>query len=289
MQQFIFSFILLLVFLLCNGAKGDVLELPRKNGDVVAGSRYIITTTRQADGKLIGEQLEHLADALDSLFAEYIKDAEIEPARHRHRVILYRNQREYSANLRRIEPTIDRTNGFYHAPGKTAHFFSTETKILFHEGTHQILAERFFHEKTPTFRNNFWVTEGIALFMETLIIEEERYRIGNILADRLYSAKVYWFEQNHRLSTRQLTAMSVAQIQASANRELQRIYSQSAALTHWLMFAEEGRYRGALFELLRRTYRNEATPDTLSELTGLSHEELDTKYAEFLKTIPSEP
>jgi hypothetical protein len=54
------------------------------------------------------------------------------------------------------------------------------------------------------------------------------------------------------------------------------------------MFAEEGRYRGALFELLRRTYRNEATPETLSELTGLSYEELDARYEKFLKTIPDD-
>ena len=287
-RQFImFSCILLSVFLLCNGAKGDMLELPRQTGDIVPGSRYAITTSRFEDGKLIEEKLEHLSNAWDLLAAAFWKDTRIKPAQHRHRVILYRDQREYIASLRRIEPAIARTNGFYHAPRKTAYFFSTEAKILFHEGTHQILAERFFYETTPTFRNNFWVIEGIALFMETLKIEEKRYKIGDIRADRLYSAKVYRFEQNHLLPIRRLTAMSAAEIQSS--RELQQIYSQSATLTHWLMFAEEGRYRGALFELLRLTYRNEAKPETLSELTGLSYEELDVKYAEFLKTIPDEP
>jgi len=289
MLRFTFSCILLTTLLLCNESKSNTLVLPRQNGDVVPGSHYVLTTNRVEDGQFIGERLEHLSNAWNLLFAELMKDAKIEPAQHRHRVILYRNQREYIASLWRIEPAIAQTNGFYHAPRKTAHFFSTESKILFHEGTHQILAERFFHERVPTFRNNFWAVEGIALLMETLKIEEERYKIGDILADRLYSAKVYRFEQNHHLPIRRLTAMSAAEIQSKPSRELQQIYSQSAALTHWLMFAEEGRYRGALFELLRRTYRNEATPETLSELTGLSYEELDAKYAEFLKTIPDEP
>jgi len=144
-----------------------------------------------------------------------------------------------------------------------------------------------FHEKQPTFRNNFWAVEGIALFMETLKIEDKYYQIGDILADRLYAAKVQ-SERGYRMSIQRLTAMSAAEIQSSTE-ELLPIYRQSVALTHWLMLAEEGRYRPALFELLRQTYRNEATPETLSELTGLSYAELDARYAEFLNTIPAEP
>ena len=285
MRQFTFPFILLTI-LLCGAVKGNTLELPRPTGEVVPGLRFDITTVQQEDGKLIGKRLEHLSNAWDLLFAKFMRDSKIEPAQHRLRVILYRDQREYIAHLLRIEPAIARTNGFYHAPGRTIHIFSTEPRILFHEGTHQILAERFFHDTRSTFRNNYWVVEGIALLMETLRIGDDHYRIGDIFANRLYAAKVHRFERNHNLPIRQLVAMSAAQIQTS--RDLDGIYSQSAALTHWLMFAEEGHYRGALFELLRRTYRNEATPETLSELTGLSYEELDAKYAEFLKTIPDD-
>ena len=308
MRQCVFPLILLAILVLCNRTKSnELLKLPKKQEPAVSvqteeisitgqkGYRiltdhYDITAFQLDDGKLAGLQLEHLAAAWKLLFAELnIKTFNIEgtePAPQRHRVILYRDKQEYMANLRRLEPAIDRTNGFYSAPRKTAYFFSTETKILFHEGTHQILAERFFHEKRPTFRNNFWAVEGIALLMETLKVEDRCYRIGDILADRLYSAKVYRFERNHHLPIQKLTAMSAADIQSSV--DLQKIYGQSAALTHWLMFAEEGRYRGILFELLRQTYCNSATPETLSELTGLSYEELDEKYAEFLETIPDD-
>jgi len=285
MWQFVCSFILFAILFACNGAQGDTLELPRQNGDIVHGSRYVITAARQEDGELIGERLEHLSNALDLLFAEFVKNTNIEPAKHRHRVILYRDQREYVARLQRIEPDIAKTNGFYHAPRKTVYLFLTEAKILFHEGTHQILAERFFHEKSPTFRNNFWAVEGMALLMETLKIEEERYKIGDILADRLFAAK-YQLNRGYHLPIQKLTAMSSVEMQSRSSEDLNKIYRQSAALTHWLMFAEQGRYRSTLFELLRQTYRNEAKPETLSELTGLSYEELDTKYAEFLKTIP---
>ena len=255
MRRSTFLFILLLPLLCCE-VKSNTLEFPRENrgriediGDTVPGSRFFVTAARPADGKRAAELLGHLSHVWDLLLAKFVRNANIEPASHRHRVILYGNRREYVARLFSIEPNIARTNGFYHAPGKTAHFFSTESKILFHEGTHQILAERFFHDKRSAFRNNFWVVEGMALFMESLKIEDDRYKVGDILADRLYSAKVYRFERDHHLPIRKLTAMGAAEIQ-SRRADLQQIYSQSAALTHWLMFAEEGRYRTALFELL---------------------------------------
>jgi len=305
MKQFIFPFFALLTVVFCPGAASDdTLELPKQcapatpfkieeidiNGQKryrILTEHYDITAAKLEDGNRAGEQLEHLFSGWTLFFAEFVKEQETEPEKRLHRVILYRNQREYIANLQRIDPSIARSNGYYSSSRKTAYFFSTEAKILFHEGTHQILAEHFFHEKTPAFHNNFWVIEGIALFMQTLKVEDTCYKIGDILADRLYSAKEYRFKQNHHLPIQSLTAMSSAKIQSST--DLQKIYSQSATLVHWLMFAEAGRYRNALFELLRQTYRDSAKPETLSELTGLSYEELDKKYAEFLQTIPDEP
>jgi len=282
-------------------ATGDTFELPKQNAPAmpfkteeintnglkryrILTEHYDITAARLEDGNLAGERLEHLFNVWTLLFTEFVKEQEIEPEQRLHRVILYRNQREYIANLQRIDPSIARSNGYYSPSRKTAYFFSTEAKILFHEGTHQILAEHFLLEKPPAFRNNFWIVEGIALFMQTLKVEDTCYTIGDILADRLYSAKEYRFKQNHTLSIRSLTAMSSTEIQSRA--DLQKIYSQSATFTHWLMFAEKGRYRNGLFELLRRTYLDSATSETLGELTGLSYEELDKKYEEFLQTIP---
>ena len=302
MQRSARFFILLAVAFLCNNAEGsDCLELPRKIEQTPAfkaeeiniggqqrhrilTEHYDITAFRSEDGILAGERLEHLFQVWQLLSAEVHTEAENEPAQRRHRVILYRDKQEYAANLQRLEPNIERTNGYYSAPRKTAYFFSTDTKILFHEGTHQILMEHFFREKAPQFRNNFWVVEGMALFMETLKIEEERYKIGDILNNRLYAAKKYQFEQNYNVPIRKLTAMSPVEMQVSA--DIAKIYSQSATLVHWLMFAEEGRFRKPLFELLRRTYLDSVTPETLSELTGLSYDELDKKYVELLKTIP---
>jgi hypothetical protein len=291
------TFILLLIPCFCKGeVNSNTLELPKKN--VAAETRilcfgpqdYNVWTdhydirTDQLEGYKISEQLEHLYNVWQLLFTKQINKEESKPAEHRHNVRLFKGKEEYVQYLQRIDPAIAQSNGYYYPPKKTAYFFSTETKIIFHEGTHQLLAEHFFHETKPTFQNNFWVAEGIALFMETLKIEDECYKIGDVLADRLYSSKVYRFKRNHRLPIEKLTAMSAVEIQSSA--DLQKIYSQSATLVHWLMFADNGRYRGALFELLRKTYDNSAKPETLSKLTGLSYEELDKKYEEFLKTIP---
>jgi hypothetical protein len=277
-------------------------ELPRSNDTESASSieefndegkkrfrlttnHYEIIASQPEEANLAGERLEHLLSVWQSLAAEVMNVTKDEPSQH-HQVIIYNNKDEYTLNLQHIDPFIDTTNGYYFAPTMTAYFFSPISKVLFHEGTHQIFVERFFPGKKPVFHNNFWVAEGIALFMETLQVEEHCYKIGNILDDRLYAAKVYQFERNYHLPIRNLTAMSAAEIQAS--KEMVRIYSQSAALVHWLMFAEEGRYRRSLFELLRQTYLDTAKPETLSELTGLTFEELDKNYVDFLKSIPSE-
>jgi len=296
---------LLSISLFCNRAAGnDTLKLPKQN--VLAAAfqteevnlngqkrfriltdRYNINAAGAKEGNLAGERLEHLFCVWTLLSAEFFKELENEPVQRRHQVVLYRDEQEYRQQIKRIDPYLrQRTNGYYSSQRKAAYFYAPESKVLFHEGTHQIFLEHFFRENKPVFCNNFWVVEGIALFMETLKIEEECYKIGNLLDDRLYAAKVRQFGRNYKLPLRKLTAMSAEEIQASA--EIKSIYSQSAALVHWLMFAEEGCHRKHLFELLRQTYLDTAKPETLSELTGLSYEELDKKYVEFLKTIPDD-
>jgi hypothetical protein len=306
MRQSAVFFLLFTIPLCCIAKGGDTLELPKpqkaatafKTEEIdIAGQKrfriqtehYDITAFRSEDGKLVGERLEHLFHVWELLAAEYLKEeAAKKPAQLRHKVILYRDKDEYVESLRRIEPQIARTNGSYHAEKKTVHFYASETgsetRVLFHEGTHQILAEHNFREKVPTFPNNFWLSEGIALFMQTLKIEEKSYTIGDILDDRLYSARVHQFERNYNMPIRKLTAMTAVQMHAST--ELDGIYSHSATLTHWLMFAEKGKYRSALFDLLRQTYLDTAKPESLSQLIGLSYDELDAKYGDFLKTVP---
>jgi len=294
------SFTLLLSAVFCIGAaKGNTLELPRNNEqpitietaevDVAGQQRYRILTNHYhiiapcaETGKLAAEKLEHLFRVWQLLAADQL--AAPPARRNRHQVVIFRDKQEYERNLFRIEPAIAQTNGFYSAPRKTTYFYlPLQEKVLFHEGTHQIISEHFFPDKVPVFRNNFWAVEGIAIFMEALRIEEESYKVGDILADKLFAARVQ-FERNFNLPIRRLTAMSAVNVQSS--RQIREIYRKSATLVHWLMFAEEGRYRQHLFELLRQAYAGTATSQTLSELTGLSYEELDKKYVEFLQTIP---
>ena|GEM_PF-2225895 len=250
---------------------------------------YDIISACRETGISAGTQLSHLFQAGHLLFAEHFEmpkrpDSPDTDSPDRHRVIIYRDKQEYAAELLPVEPSIRLTNGLYFAPKKTIYLYEAAPKNLYHEGTHQIFLEYFFKETAPTFRNNFWAVEGIALFMETLTIQEKYYQAGNVLADRLFAAKKYHFERNYRMPIRQLASMGAIEVQSSAER--QQIYSQSAAIVHWLLFAEGGKHRNALFELIRQVYLGTSTPTSLSELTGLSFDELDKKYAEFLALIP---
>ena len=290
MKQFACIIILLLTPLLGKGAENDqTLVLPRKNEPVqnryrILTDHYDITAQRVDDAILAGKRLEHLFRVWTMLFDDYVPKIDNKPEQYRHHVVIFRDKGEYNRELLPIEPFIERTNGFYCAKEKTIYCYSTEAKVLFHEGTHQIFEEHFFRGRTPSFRYNFWAVEGIAGFMETLKIEEHSYKVGDIMADKLFAAKKYQFDLRYYMPMRRLTALNRQAIQS--NTETIRIYSQSTALVHWLFFAEGGRYRKHLFELLQQAYLDTAKPETLSELTGLSYDELDKKYGEFLKTIP---
>ncbi|MDR0522619.1 MAG: hypothetical protein LBH00_12330 [Planctomycetaceae bacterium] len=277
----------------------------------VQTEHYEIICCNAGYGTDAGKQLEHLYSCWQTLFNQYL--TEKNPAKHtaeekenkknndqRFRVVIFCDQQDYRKNMAARFPAASRTNGFYAPPQpdkpSAIYCFPQEPsdknvspaarKVLFHEGTHQILTECFQKpkQKPADIPNNFWLVEGAALFMETLKIEDKQYRTGDLFDNRLYAAKIYHFERHFRLPIRQMTAMNRVQIQTSP--DIVKIYDQSAALFYWLMFAENGRYRKPLFELIRHVHQGKSKPEALSTLTERSFSDLDKQYAEFLKTVP---
>ncbi len=281
----------------------------------IATEHYDIRTNHSLEeGVKLGRQLEHLYQACQLLFypvfstdaalAEMLTDPPksdsskktVKPAKTpRHSVFVYRNKSDYVASLRGLDPAIAHSNGYYHAQGRRACFFVASAdgddfdqdavaKTLFHEGTHQLLQESRPRRNTPGEWANYWLVEGITMFMETLDIQEDRYVLGDFYANRLYAAKVHYFEDHFYESFAVLTMQGQAAFRA--HPMLRRLYSQLGGMTHFLMQVDGGKYRKATLELLRLIYAGTDRPDSLFRLTEKKATDLDAEYLEFLKAVP---
>ena len=130
---------------------------------------------------------------------------------------------------------------------------------------------------------NFWIVEGIAMYMESLRQEDGYYVLGGFDDERMHAAR-------YRLLHRRFLRAAGASLPATAwrssktTRRFATLYSQAAGLTNFLVYYDGGRYRDALVSYLVAVYTGRDEPDTLAKLTGASYGELDKQYREFLET-----
>lgn len=285
--------------------KAFKIEKIRNDLWTVTTEHYEIITRHSAEaGEKTGQYLEHLENVWHQLFHDTLrpsppkKSSAVFP---RLRVFLYKDKEDYVQNLKQsepgIEPMLRESHGFYQLWRRTAYFYPVSPnmdkatadsvhKTLYHEGTHQLFQETGRNTKLfPGVRNNFWLVEGIAMLMETLKIDGEQYTVGDPDDNRLYAAKVHRFDKEYYFYVPFNKLVKMGKNTFQSQPKLARLYSQSAGMTHFLMFYDGGKYRPAMLELLRLIYTGAAQAESLSELTNQSYEELDKQYEEFLKEL----
>jgi hypothetical protein len=209
-----------------------------------------------------------------------------------HQVTYFRDKQQYIEALEPAQPKIAASLGFYSNSAKTAFFFPSEDEYkgtLYHEATHQLFREMRSGAAESGRRNNFWIVEGIACYMESLVehplVEGETYgtyiTLGGDNEGRLPAARKRMLDDHFYIPLHELIAFGMQPLQYDPR--VQTIYSQSAGLATFLMQADGGKYRGALGDYLIAVYSDRAGPDTLEKLTGVKLEELDRQYHDFLK------
>ncbi len=110
----------------------------------------------------------------------------------RHSVVFFRDRDDYVRSLRAGLPNIDISIGVYLDRLRRAYFFAdkqNDDRTLYHEATHQL-----FHESRPVapevgWKANFWIVEGIAMYMESLRQEDGFYVLGGFDDERLHAAQ----------------------------------------------------------------------------------------------------
>jgi hypothetical protein len=209
-------------------------------------------------------------------------------------VHFYRTREEYIEVLKKeTNQPIEITKGIYFPRSRIAYFFfdpeSEDDSTLYHEATHQLLTGSRPMTGEIGIKSDFWIIEGIACYMESFRREGDRFSVGEPGNQRLQAARVHFVNENYYVPLREFTRMGMAAFQSA--KEIRKNYSQGAALTHFFMHYDDGRYREALIEHLSQIYSPTKAvrehPDPLEELTGVEDEELDRQYAEYVRGLVS--
>ncbi|OHB79856.1 MAG: hypothetical protein A2W31_01050, partial [Planctomycetes bacterium RBG_16_64_10] len=267
------------------------------NGWRVPTDHYLVTTNDGLEGGVqLAARLEQFYQIWQQLFADYcldttakrrLRDSGSLPATsdRQHAIYYFRSRAEYNQALRRQQPLIEKTLGIYFDTSRRGYFFAgpeQSAETLYHEATHQLFHETRRVAKLVGRRNNFWIVEGIATYMESLAEQPGYWTVGGFDAGRMPAARFRLLDDGYYIPLQQLTRMGVDDLQRRA--DLAKLYSQVAGLTAFLSHYDGGRYRDALLECLIAVYTDTADDTTLATLTGCSYTELDRQYRAFLES-----
>jgi hypothetical protein len=260
---------------------------------------YLVKTNHSLEtGVALGRQLENLYTIWRQLFvgfyttneilARRIRGDNIELApRRKFKVVFFRDQSEYVRELKKYQPKIELTLGIYLGRQRTAYFYAGSRdgdKTLYHEATHQLFHEshrgRHATRDEVGLRHNFWIIEGIALYMESIQQHADFLTVGGVESGRLQYARHNVLCGNFFVPLEQL--VSLGRIELQTDDRIRLFYSQAAGLTHFLMDGEAGHYRNSLVDFIRTVYNRVDQPSTLAQFCGQSYAALDAGYRQFL-------
>ena len=261
----------------------------------VTTPHYQVDTNESAEaGIQIARQLEMLHTVWRQLFFRFWSDSsKLDAAwknsrapgfrRRRHRVVLFASKREYVAFLSRQQPRIEISLGFYDIDSRTSYFYGGDQDVAtqLHEATHQLFQELPTSAPAVGLSSNFWVVEGIALYMESLRRQGPAANVGGYYADRLQFARYRRLQEDFYVPLQMLVSMGRDELQR--HEQIRKIYSQCAGLTHFLMDGKGGRYRRAMIDYLRIVYRGSDRADSLASVLGTSLKDLDSEYLDYLR------
>ncbi|HEX4146021.1 MAG TPA: hypothetical protein VHY91_21145 [Pirellulales bacterium] len=256
---------------------------------------YVVTTNcGLEEGVALAGQLERLRAIWQQVFVGYLVDeadlskrlAAGDPlanqAGPKHNVVYYRTREQYNGQLRALQPQIEMTLGIYLASKRTAYFFAgvdQEPGTIDHEATHQLFHESRQVAKDVGQRDNFWIVEAVACYMQSLARHDGYYTLGGADVGRMPVARQRRLHDGVYLPLAQLVRLGMRDFQG--HPDVVRLYTQSAGLAAFLL----DRYPEATAAYLRAVYTDRADSDTLGRLTAQDYPQLDHQYREFLAAM----
>lgn len=264
----------------------------------IGTENFMIRTNHSLEeGVRLAERLEKMAQVWRQLFARYhTPEAEWKRLfaggapraipKKLFQVVYYRTREEYVAALVKDEPMVGQTSGLYMNKNDTSYFYADPEKnqdhLLFHEVTHQL-----FSLSKPTLdagkRSNFWILEGIACLMESLVLHDDFAELGGSDNPRMRAARYRLLETKFYVPLAELSALGRVPFQADKN--LAMLYSEASGLASFLMYGEHAKYRESTIDYLDAVYLGRDTPLTLTQKLGVGFAELDAGYRRYIEAL----
>jgi hypothetical protein len=268
------------------------------SGWEVESEHYSIRTNHSIEAAVaLGVKLENLYRLWQQIFIRYYAtEAYVAslfsghpqqthgPEGHRFKVVYFRDRNDYNRALQAEMPNVGISIGIYMSRHHTAYFFAGEgsdQRTLYHEATHQLFSQSRRVVQSPGDKANFWIIEGIAMYMESLHEEDGYFVLGGLDDARMNAARYHLMKEDFYIPFAQLVGLNGQQLQDDP--KIATIYSQSAAMANFLVYYDGGCYRDALVSYLNDVYNGHDDAGTLTRLTGSSYAELDKQYRAFMK------
>lgn len=265
-----------------------------EKGWVIETAHYIVLTNHSIEeGVRLGEQLEKLYRVWKQLFLGYYATEQqvvalfegkpgLATPQAKHKVYFFRTRQDYNDYLRRTNPQIEMSLGLYSTGTKTAYFFAGEEydiRTMFHEATHQLFQETRKTDLAAGRLGNFWTIEGIAVTMESLHDEGNYHVVGGFDDERMLAARLR-YRSGFYIPLQMMALMDTRRFQYHPH--VVQLYSQSAALMHFFIFHENGKYRDAMSRILLDVYTGKNRVTSIPQYTNQSYEELDEEFRTFI-------
>ncbi len=164
------------------------------------------------------------------------------------RVVVFRDPDQYAAALAAEGPAIGRSTGYYSSSARLMFLRQSRSgeatdealATRYHELTHQLLAEATESRLRvpPGERQDFWLLEGIACYMESTAIEGGFATVGGWESSRLQFARHRALVVGEMLPLEQLQSLGRQAFQRHS--ELAQLYAFASAYCHQLIDRHDG-------------------------------------------------
>ena len=253
----------------------------------------ISTNATAADGARLARELEQLYSVWQQMFVEFWCDTnalkkrihgENAPLYNRriHQVVLFAEQRQYQQFFQQRAIVNSNSTGFYYPSSGTAflQMDRPQSNPWVHEVVHQLFSELGPSLKNVGEQQNIWAIEGVANYMESMQDFGRFVTVGGFESQRLQYARYHFFVNQFYVPIEQLVLLDRTQLARHPN--IVPMYAQFSGLTHFLMNGAEGKYRQAIFELLRKIYTKTDTEGSFGQIAGVPLSQIESEYREFL-------
>ncbi len=253
----------------------------------------VLTNAGLEDGVRLGQQLELLQSIWRQAFVPYFAGSELPKVfagaawpkdRKTHIVWYFSDREDFTRYLLPTRPGVEKALGIYLEKPRTAYFFAGKDQhpgTVFHEATHQLFQESRATGNEVGAKNNFWIIEAVACYMESLTQHEGYCTLGGFEAGRVPAAAHRLLVDSFYAPLEELSALGMDGMQRQPN--VAPLYSQISGQAQFLIHYDGGRYREALNDYLIAVYSGRADKQTLSKLTGQPLATLDQQYREYIK------